>query len=45
MDCAIDYAGKRIAFGDTLIKMPAVQVQMLLLRSYKYHFINNICIN
>jgi len=26
MDCAIDYAGKRIAFGSAIIKMAAVQV-------------------
>lgn len=26
MDCAIDYAGKRIAFDNTIIKLSAVQV-------------------
>lgn len=26
LDCALDYAGHRIAFGNAIIKMPAVQV-------------------
>lgn len=31
MDCAIDYAGNRIAFGKALIKLTAVQVCLILI--------------
>jgi butyryl-CoA dehydrogenase len=31
LDCAVDYASKRIAFGGPIIKLQSVQVNYLLL--------------
>lgn len=29
IDCALNYAGNRMAFGNAIIKMPAVQVWIM----------------
>lgn len=31
LDCAVDYAGNRIAFGNAILKMSAVQVINILI--------------
>lgn len=37
MDCAIDYAGNRTAFGNAIIKLSAVQVWIMFTHSTIVH--------
>lgn len=41
-DCAIDYAGKRMAFNAPIIKMQTIQVMWCTGQCYDYHWIFSI---